>query len=141
MAAYKIPGKQLLTIVTPSRSLVCERVDEVVLPAALGYLGSLPGHTPLLTSLQIGEIKYRVGREWRYFCVSWGFAEILPESVNILADVAEAPEEIDVERAMKEADAARAELKAPDADFARTQMVLDQALARLQVASRGSSSK
>lgn len=139
MAAFKIPTKQLLNIVTPDRNLVCESVDEVVLPGSEGYLGSLPGHTPLLTSLRIGEIKYRVGAKWYHLCVSFGFVEVLPGSVTVLADAAEKPEEIDVERAEKDAEEARTRLKKPDADFREAQAALDQALVRLQVAAEAAS--
>jgi len=136
MGAFEIPTKQLLNVVTPDRNLVCESVDEVVLPGSEGCLGSLPGHTPLLTSLRIGEIKYRVGAKWRHLCVSWGFVEVLPGSVTVLADSAEKPEEIDVERAEKDAEEARLRLKKPEEDFREAQAALEQALVRLQVAAK-----
>src|SRR4029453_8150063 len=76
-------------IVTPERKILSETVDEVVLPGRDGYLGVLPGHAPLLTSLKIGEVEYRQGSEKSYLSLAWGFAEILPDKVTILADVAE----------------------------------------------------
>jgi len=136
MATFEIPKKLLLTIVTPERHLVHESVDEVVLPGVEGYLGALPGHTELLTSLRIGEIKYRVGKEWRYLAMSWGFVEILPDRVTVLADLAEKAEEIDLEKAREEAESARARLKHPDADFMKAQIALEQALVRMQVAAK-----
>jgi F-type H+-transporting ATPase subunit epsilon len=136
MGAFTLPTKMALDVVTHNRHVVSEQVDEVVLPGEEGYLGALPGHTPLLTSLKIGEIKYRIGNAWRYLCVSWGFVEILPDRVTVLADLAEAPEEIDVEQAKREAESARAKLKIPDADFVQQQIALEQALVRLQVAAK-----
>jgi F-type H+-transporting ATPase subunit epsilon len=136
MATFEIPKKILLRIVTPERSLVSEQVDEVVLPGTEGYLGALPGHTPLLTSLKIGEIKYRSGGTWSYLAVSWGFVEILPDRVTVLADVAEKAEEIDVEAAKVEKEGAEKKLKNPDADFLQAQIALQEALVRLQVASK-----
>jgi F-type H+-transporting ATPase subunit epsilon len=136
MATFEIPKKIDLRIVTPERSLVTEAVDEVVLPGVEGYLGALPGHTPLLTSLKIGEIKYRSGGAWSYLAVSWGFAEILPDRVTILADVAERAEEIDVERAKSARERAEKKLKQPDADFLQAEVALQHAMVRLQVAAR-----
>jgi F-type H+-transporting ATPase subunit epsilon len=136
MATFEIPKKILLNIVTPERSLVSEQVDEVVLPGVEGYLGALPGHTPLLTSLKIGEIKYRSAGGWRYLAVSWGFVEILPDRVTVLADVAEKAEEIDVERAKRKAESAKAELRDPDKDFLQAQIALEHSLVRMQVAAK-----
>ncbi len=136
MGMYEIPEKMNLSVVTPERRMVKEEVDEVVLPGTLGYLGALPGHTPLLTSLKIGEIKYRVGTTWKYLSVSWGFAEILPDRVTVLADIAESAEEIDVDRAQKQAESAQAKLRVPDADFLQAQFALEKALVRLQVAAK-----
>jgi F-type H+-transporting ATPase subunit epsilon len=136
MATFEIPKKIHLSIVTPERSLVSETVDEVVLPGIEGYLGALPGHTPLLTSLKIGEIKYRLAGAWRYLAVSWGFVEILPDRITVLADVAEKAEEIDVERAKKKAESVQAEMKNPDADFLQAQIALEKAVVRMQVAAK-----
>src|SRR5438093_12730734 len=94
-----LPEKLKLEIVTPERKILCETVDEVVLPGREGYLGVLPGHAPLLTSLKIGQVEYRKGKQPFYLSLAWGFAEILPERVTILAEIAEPAEEIDVERA------------------------------------------
>lgn len=136
MATFELPTKIRLIIVTPERSLVSATVDEVTLPGEEGYLGVLPGHTPLLTSLRIGEIKYRTGSLVRYLFVSWGFVEILPDRVTVLADVAEAPEDIDVPAAAEARDQAEKKLKHPDADFLAAQMALEQALSRMQVAAK-----
>jgi F-type H+-transporting ATPase subunit epsilon len=136
MAAYELPKKILLQIVTPERSILSESVDEVMLPGVEGYLGALPGHTPLLTSLKIGEIKYRVGTTVKYLAVSWGFTEILPDRITVLADLAETAEEIDVAEANRDKEMAEKRLKSADADFLAAQVALEQALVRLQVASK-----
>src|SRR5512135_3412299 len=101
MNIFELPKAIQLVIVTPERNLVSQEVDEVTLPGVEGYLGILPGHTPLLTSLNIGEIKYRHGSTVKYLFVSWGFVEVLPDRVTILADVAEPSEDIDVAAATK----------------------------------------
>ena len=75
-----------LQIVTPDRLLVREDVDQVQIPGKNGELGILPGHAPLITELQIGEISYRIGTATQYLAVAWGFAEVLPDKVTILAD-------------------------------------------------------
>ena len=80
-------------------ALVQEQVDEVEIPGAEGYFGVLPGHTPLLASLAVGELWYRKGQEKTYLSIAFGFAEVLPDRVTILARLAERAEEIDVERA------------------------------------------
>ena len=83
-----------LTIVTPERSLVNEQVDELQIPGAGGYLGVLPGHAPLFTELKVGELSYRKGKQWTALVVAWGFAEILPDQVRVLAETAERAAEI-----------------------------------------------
>src|SRR5690349_24159294 len=94
-----LPTSITLEIVTPDRSLITERVDEVEIPGAEGYFGVLPGHTPLLATLQVGELWYRIGQEMHYLAVAFGFVEVLPERVTVLAQIAERPEDIDVPRA------------------------------------------
>src|ERR671913_832254 len=88
-----------LQIVTPERLLVQDQVDEVQIPGSEGYFGVLPGHTPLLASLAVGELWYRKGQEKTYLAIAGGFAEVLPDRVTILAQLAERAEDIDVERA------------------------------------------
>src|SRR6266436_5311984 len=94
-----LPTHLTLEIVTPDRSLVTERVDEVEIPGADGYFGVLPGHTPLLAMLQVGELWYRKGQEKHYLSIAFGFAEVLPDRVTILAQIAESAQEIDLARA------------------------------------------
>ncbi len=133
-----IPSHLALEIVTPERSILHEKVDEVEIPGADGYFGVLPGHTPLLASLQVGQLWYRKGTEISYLSVAFGFAEVLPDRVTILAQIAERAEEIDVERAQAERQRAEEELarRPSDDDLERARVSLLKALTRLQVASR-----
>jgi F-type H+-transporting ATPase subunit epsilon len=88
-----------LEIVTPERQVVKDRVSEVQIPGQQGYIGILPGHAPLIAELGIGEITYAHQGVSTQLCVCWGFAEVLPDKVTILAEAAERPEDIDVPRA------------------------------------------
>jgi F-type H+-transporting ATPase subunit epsilon len=133
-----LPTKLQLQIVSADRSLVKETVDEVVIPGFDGYFGVLPGHTPLLAVLQVGELWYRQGQEKHYVSIAFGFAEVLPDRVTILAQIAEKAEEIDLARA--EAAKKRAEERllrpAVDMDAERARIALLKSLIRLQVATR-----
>jgi F-type H+-transporting ATPase subunit epsilon len=133
-----LPASLHLQIVSADRSLVNEQVDEVEIPGADGYLGVLPGHTPLLTTLNVGELWYRQGQEKHYLSIAFGFAEVGPDRVTILAQLAEKAHEIDPARA--EAAKKRAEERmakpATDMDFERARIAMLKALIRLQVASR-----
>ena len=133
-----LPTKLQLQIVSADRSLLNETVDEVVIPGFDGYFGVLPGHTPMLAVLQIGELWYRQGQEKHYVSLAFGFAEVLPDRVTILAQIAETAAEIDVARA--EAAKKRAEERiarpAADMDAERARISLMKALIRLQVATR-----
>src|SRR3954467_8851158 len=88
-----------LTVATPQRRVVHEQVDELQIPGREGYFGVLPGHAPLFSELKIGAVSYRKGSQWVFLAVSWGFVEVLPNQVRILAETAERSNEIDVERA------------------------------------------
>ena len=133
-----LPTKLLLEIVTPDRSLVREDVDEVQLPGSEGYLGVLPGHTPLLATLEVGELWYRIGQEKHFVAIASGFGEVLPDRVTVLAQIAEREQDIDVARA--EAARTRAEerltRKSVDIDIERARIALLKSLLRVQVASR-----
>jgi F-type H+-transporting ATPase subunit epsilon len=133
-----LPTHLTLEIVTPERPLIREQVDEVILPAAQGYLGVLPGHTPLLVRLDIGQLSYRKGHETFYLLVAFGFAEILPDRVTILAQTAEKAEEIDLKRAESARDRAQELLARPtmEMDYERARIAMMKALVRLQVASK-----
>jgi F-type H+-transporting ATPase subunit epsilon len=132
-----LPTSIELQIVTPDRMLVREQVDEVEIPGADGYFGVLPGHTPLLAALSVGELWYRKGQEKTYLSIVYGFAEVLPERVTILAQLAERAEEIDVERAeaARKRASERLDQKA-DVDYERARLALMKSMTRLQVSSR-----
>lgn len=102
-------GKILLEVVTPEHLLLSQEVDEVIAPGTEGEFGVLPGHCHFLSTLKIGELRYRIGETTSYMSVLWGFAEVTPTKVTILAEIAEKAEDIDLERAL--AAVARAELR------------------------------
>lgn len=126
-----------LEIVTPERLVVNTTAEEIQIPGKSGYLGVLPGHAPLITELAVGEISYRTGSELKRLAVAWGFAEVLPEKVTILAETAEKAEEIDVSRAQAAKRKAEDELRKsgqngnPEAEAA-----LQRANARIDVFSK-----
>jgi F-type H+-transporting ATPase subunit epsilon len=105
-----------LEVVTPTRRVLEARASEVRIPGALGELGVLPGHTPLLTSLGTGEIKWTAGPEHGRLVVQGGFAEVQPDAVTVLAMVAETVEQIDLEAARAALDEAQAALKTANAE-------------------------
>jgi F-type H+-transporting ATPase subunit epsilon len=133
-----LPTHIQLSVVSADRSLVNEQVDEVEIPGANGYFGVLPGHTPLLALLGAGELWYRQGQTRQYLAIAFGFAEVLPDRVTILAETAEHAHEIDVARAESAKRRAEEELTRPpvDIDFERARISLLKSLIRLQVASR-----
>jgi F-type H+-transporting ATPase subunit epsilon len=119
-----LPTKIQLQIVSADRSLVNETVDEVEIPGFDGYFGVLPGHTPLLAVLQVGELWYRQGSEKHYLSIAFGFAEVQPDRVTILAQIAEKAAEERIVRPVVDMDAERARIS------------LLKSLIRLQVATR-----
>jgi F-type H+-transporting ATPase subunit epsilon len=127
----------LLEVVTPERSVVSEQAQIVMAPGSLGEFGVLSGHTPFLTSLKVGTLKYTdaAGSERAVF-VSGGFAEALPDRVTVLAESAERRKDIDVQRAQAARQRAeeRLEKEADDTDFIRAKAALDRALHRLRLA-------
>jgi F-type H+-transporting ATPase subunit epsilon len=132
-------GRIRLEVVTPERQVLSVEVDEVSAPGALGYFGVLPGHTPFITTLGMGELGYRSGNQWGYLAVTWGYAEVLPNKVTILTETAEMAAEIDLERAERAKRRAEQRLRewsttTADIDFERATAALERALIRLQVA-------
>jgi len=125
-----------LEIVTPIKLLVKDAAEEAQIPGLSGYLGILPGHAPLITELAVGVITYKASGETHTLSVAWGFMEVLPGKVTILAEAAERPNEIDVERAQKAKDRAEQRLKSndPQIDYTRAQDALQRAETRLDVA-------
>ncbi len=133
-----LPSQIDLRVVTPDRQVVHNLVKAVSIPGQNGYLGILPGHAPLLTELMAGELAYTEGTGTRYLAIAWGFAEVLPGRVIVLAETAERAEEIDIGRAQRARQRAEDRLKKPDPeiDTERARAALERALARLQVAGR-----
>src|SRR5262249_8753120 len=123
------------TIVTPERAVVHEQVDELQIPGAAGYLGILPGHAPLFSELKVGEIGYRIGDRWFFLAVAWGFVEVQPHEVRVLAETAERAHEIDVDRAMRAKQRAEERISkgGDDIDYRRALVALERALIRIQV--------
>ena len=133
-----LPTQLHLHIVSADKSLVNETIDEIEIPGADGYFGVLPGHTPLLALLGTGELWYRKGAETHHLALAFGFAEVQPDGVTILAQVAETAAEIDVARAEAAKRRAEERLARPtmEMDFERARLALLKSLIRLQVASR-----
>ena len=125
-----------LEIVTPDKMLVKASVDEVTIPGKAGDIGVLPGHAPLITELTIGEIAYKQGGKIEHLSVAWGFAEVLPDKVTILAQTAERAQDIDVKRATAAKNRAEEALKnpAPDLDYEATLNAIRRAEVRIKVA-------
>jgi F-type H+-transporting ATPase subunit epsilon len=136
-----LPNHLTLEIVTPDRAIVHEEVDEVQLPGTEGYLGILPGHTPLLTSMGAGQVWYRKGTEKVYLSIAFGFAEVLPDRVRLLAMIAERAEEIDLSRAETQKKRAEELIQAArsgqaNVDLERARVSLMKAMIRIQVATK-----
>jgi F-type H+-transporting ATPase subunit epsilon len=127
-----------LQVLTPDRGIIRDRVDEVEIPGSEGYFGVLPGHRPMLASLTVGELWYRKGDEKIYLAIAYGFAEVLPDRVTILARLAERAEDIDVDRAEAARRRAEERLTKPqsDIDYERARAALTKSLMRLQVSAR-----
>src|SRR5512134_2241526 len=126
-----------LEVVTPERLLVSEDVDEIVAPGYEGEFGVLPEHTQYLAILAIGILRYRKGSDVRKLALGGGFAEVMPDRVVVMADVAEKAEEIDVERARRAH--ARAEellrtLSMDDATYEKAHAALRRAIVRMAAA-------
>ena len=127
-----------LEIVTPEKKVVDTAVEEVQIPGKNGYIGVLPGHAPLITELSVGEIIYRESSTEQRLAVALGFAEVLPNKVTVLAETAEKPSEIDVERARKAKERAEQRLTSGDTsvDVNRALDALHRAQARIDVGSQ-----
>jgi F-type H+-transporting ATPase subunit epsilon len=133
-----LPEKLHLEIVTPEKQLFSGAVDSVTVPAATGYMGILPGHAPLLAELGIGEVSFKKGDHTEYFFCSWGFLEVLPDRVVLLAQIGEMASDIDIKRA-EEAKARAEKLlhsKDLDVDFRAAELALLRAVSRIRAASR-----
>lgn len=131
--------KLKLEMVTPYKRVLSQEVDEITAPGILGELGILPGHTPLLTTMKVGELSYRQGGEQFHVAVNWGYLEVEEDTVTILVDTAEKSDEIDLERAkaaLGRAEEALKTLSQDDKKFAVMQAALERAVIRIQVAGK-----
>jgi F-type H+-transporting ATPase subunit epsilon len=128
----------LLEVVTPEHLLLSQQVEEVIAPGVEGEFGVLPGHTHFLTTLKIGELRYRIGEHMQYMSVLWGFAEVTPQKVTILAEVAEKAEDIDVDRAQAgvEEAARRLETGGLPSEVEAARISLEKARLRQRIAER-----
>ncbi|OLD36375.1 MAG: ATP synthase F1 subunit epsilon [Nitrospirae bacterium 13_1_40CM_2_62_10] len=131
-------GKLLLEVVTPDHLLLSQQVDEVIAPGTEGEFGVLPGHAHFLSTLTIGDLRYRVGEVTSHMSVLWGFAQVTPTRVTILAEIAEKAEDIDIERA--EAAVAKAqrrlEVGGLPSELKEAQISLEKARLRKKLAER-----
>lgn len=131
--------KLTLELVTPVKQVLSETVNEITAPGTMGQFGVLPGHTPMLTTLEVGELCYRKGDQTYYVAVNWGYVEIEDDRVIILVETAEAEDDIDLARAkaaLGRAEKALAEMSAEEKEYMIMQQALARAMARIQVASR-----
>lgn len=134
--------KLKLELVTPYRHVLSQEVDEVTAPGTLGEFGVLPGHTPLLTTLRIGELTYKQGQQLFHVAVNWGYVEVENDVVTVLVETAELADQIDLARAqaaLGRAQDALKKLSPEDKDFKVMECALERALIRVQVAGRKSS--
>ncbi len=125
-----------LSVVSPERLVLSEEVEEAQVPGKNGYLGILPGHAPMMTELDIGELSYRQADRTSFLAVTWGYCEVLSDQVIVLAERAERAEEVDRERAQASMERARnrlSNLQDTDVDFLRARTSLQRALIRMQV--------
>jgi F-type H+-transporting ATPase subunit epsilon len=132
----RLPEKLLLQVVTRERKVIDEMVDEVVVRAERGYMGILPGHTPLLAGLRVGQLMYRIGSEAHQLALSWGFAEVLPDRVIVLAEGAYSRNEIDpqaAERERQEAERELAQLSSHEPEFALAEARLEESIAKIDL--------
>lgn len=131
-----LPTKINLTVVTRERKILETEADEVLLPASDGEIGVLPGHTPLLAMLKIGPLRYRNGAEVGRLVITWGFAEVLPDRVIVLAERSLLPEEMDAATAEEErrrAEREMADLSSRDPEFAIVEARLEESIAIINI--------
>lgn len=131
-------GKILLEVVTPEKQLLSQEVDEVIAPGSEGEFGVLPGHCHFLSTLRIGELWYKTGAQTHHMAILWGFAEVTPTKVTIMAEVAEKAEDIDVERAAAKVEEAEHRLQAGGlpSEVKDAQISLEKARLRKKIAER-----
>jgi F-type H+-transporting ATPase subunit epsilon len=133
-----MPGKLILEVVTPEKQLVSQQVDEVIAPGSEGDFGVLPGHCHFLSTLRIGELRYRVGDLTKHMAILWGYAEVTPTKVTIMAEIAEKAEDIDIDRAQAAVEQAERRLKAGGlpSEVKEAEISLEKARLRKKIAQR-----
>ena len=134
-----LPEKIELEVVTPERHILTQAADWIEMPGKEGYLGILPGHAPLITELGIGILTYRTDDAERYLTVIQGYAEVLPDRVIVLAEIAERAEEIDVARTRSALDRAKtvmAKGDSRDPEWENASLALERAMVRMQAAAK-----
>ncbi len=131
-------GKILLEVVTPEKLLVSQQVDEVIAPGSEGDFGVLPGHCHFISTLRIGELRYRIGDETNHMAILWGYAEVTPSKVTITAEIAEKAEDIDIERAAAKVAEAERRLQVGGlpSEVKEAQISLEKARLRKKIAER-----
>lgn len=131
-------GRILLEVVTPEKLLLSQQVEEVIAPGSEGDFGVLPGHCHFLSTLRIGELRYRVGEHMNHMAVLWGFAEVTPTRVTIMAEIAEKAEDIDVSRAQAAVEKAEQQLKAGGlpSEVKEAEITLEKARLRKKIGER-----
>ncbi len=131
-------GKILLEVVTPEKLLLSQDVDMVIAPGSEGEFGVLPGHCHFLSTLRIGELRYQTGDAWHFMSVLWGFAEVTPTKVTVMAEVAEKAENIDIGRAQQAVELAEQRLQAGGlpSEVKDAQISLEKARLRKKIADR-----
>jgi len=132
--------KLKLEMVTPYKQVLSEEVDEITAPGFIGELGILPDHTPLLTTLKVGELTYKKGHESFHVAVNWGYLEVEENTVTVLVDTAEKADEIDLARAkaaLGRAEDALKTLPPEDKKYMIMEAALQRALIRIKVANEG----
>ncbi len=129
-----------LEIIASDHKFYAGECEELVFPAIDGLYGVLPGHEPMVTAVDAGELKFRVGNEWQYVAISDGFAHILPKKVILIADTVELPEEIDIKRAHEAKLRAEEKLRQKQSilEYYQTQASLNRAMNRLKVTKKHS---
>jgi F-type H+-transporting ATPase subunit epsilon len=125
-----------LVIATHDRKVLDAECDEVTLPGTLGYFGILPEHVPLISTLAVGELRYRIGKQEHFLVLKGGFCEVFQDEVTVLAEVAELPDEIDVAAAEIERTEAEVEIRETGEGFYVSQAKLELAITRIQVAGK-----
>jgi len=132
--------KLQLEMVTPYRKVLSEQVEEVTAPGAIGEFGLLPGHTPMLTTLNIGELSYKQDGKTFHVAVNWGYVEVEDDTVTVLVETAEVADQIDLARAkaaLGRAEEALKSLDPEDKQFKIMEAALERAMIRIQVAGKG----